>query len=141
MYHGNRLIKIDEDLKPCTIIANEGEDKNVDDSTGLRTVLNYSFVASLMTLAKQSIVDEEVSDPGNVPSLYPLVMDAPFSNTDEQHIKNICHSLTEYCDQILMFVMNKDFRYASDSISGRIGKKYTIDKISETEARIYEEEI
>lgn len=141
MYHGNRLIKIDEDLKPCTIIANEGEDKKVDDSTGLKTVMNYSFVASLMILAKQTILDEEFCDPENGPSSYPLVMDAPFSNTDEQHIKNICHSLTEYCDQILMFVMNKDFRYASDSISGRIGKKYIIGKISETEAQIDEEEI
>lgn len=141
MYHGDRLIKIGEDLKPYTIVANKGKDKKVDGSTGLGTVMNYSFVTSLMILAKQSIADEEVRDPENGPSSYPLVMDAPFSSTDEQHIKNICHSLSENCDQILMFLMNKDFKYASDSISGRIGKKYTIYKISETEARIDEEEI
>ncbi len=139
MYHGNRFIKIGDDLKPTTAIASVGKDKKIDGSTGLWTVVNYSFVASLMTLAKQSIVDDEVGDPENEPSSYPLVMDAPFSNTDEEHIKNICNSLPEYCNQIIMFVMNKDFNYASESIFDKIGKQYHINKISETEAKVEED--
>lgn len=140
MYHGNREIKIDENFKASTIVSNVGKDKKIDGSTGLGTVVNYSFVAGLMNLAKKSIINnDEIGDADSTIETYPLVMDAPFSNTDEEHIKNICKSLSGFCDQIIMFVMKKDFNYASESISNRIGKMYMLNKISETEAK--EEEV
>ena len=93
-----------------------------------------------MNLAKQSIVnDDEIGDPELINETYPLVMDAPFSNTDDEHIKNICRALPIFCDQIVMFVMQKDFNYASESISHKVGKMYRLEKISETEATVKEE--
>lgn len=140
MYHGNRVIKIDESFKAIPVVLKEGQDKKLDKSTGLGTVVNYSFVAGLMNLAKSSIInDDEMGDPDSINENYPLVMDAPFSNTDDEHIKNICHALPGFCDQIIMFVMKKDYKYASDSISDKIGKKYIIEKLSETEAIVKEE--
>lgn len=140
MYHGNREIKIDEYFKATTVVSKAGQDKKLDKSTGLGTVVNYSFVAGLMNLAKQSIVnDDEIGDPELANETYPLVMDAPFSNTDDEHIKNICCALPSFCDQIVMFVMQKDFNYASESISHKIGKMYRLDKLSETEATVKEE--
>lgn len=142
MYHGNREIRIDEDYKASTFVATAGKDKQIDGSTGLGTVVNYSFVAGLMNLAKKSILSgEDISDEDNMNEIYPLVMDAPFSNTDEAHINNICNALPQFCDQIVMFIMQKDFKYAASAISHKIGKKYTLVKISETEAeaRIDEE--
>lgn len=142
MYHGNREIKIDEYFKATTVVAKAGQDKKLDKSTGLGTVVNYSFVAGLMNLAKQSIVnDDDIGDPDSTNETYPLVMDAPFSNTDDEHIKNICKALPSFCDQIVMFVMQKDFNYASDSISHKVGKMYRLSKISETEAVVVEEKI
>lgn len=142
MYHGNREIKIDEYFKATTIVSKAGQDKKLDKSTGLGTVVNYSFVAGLMNLAKQSIVnDDDIGDPDSTNETYPLVMDAPFSNTDDEHIKNICKALPSFCDQIVMFVMQKDFNYASDSISHKVGKMYRLSKISETEAVVVEEKI
>lgn len=124
------------------MIISKGKDKKIDGSTGLGTVVNYSFVAGLMKLAKKSILlGDDIADEENLSETYPLVMDAPFSNTDENHIKNICKALPNYCDQIVMFVMQKDFNYASASISHKIGKKYSLVKISETEARVDEEVI
>lgn len=140
MYHGNREIKIDEYFKATPVVSKAGQDKKLDKSTGLGTVVNYSFVAGLMNLAKQSIVnDDEIGDPELINETYPLVMDAPFSNTDDEHIKNICRALPSFCDQIVMFVMQKDFNYASESISHKVGKMYRLEKISETEATVKEE--
>lgn len=142
MYHGNREIKIDEYFKATTVVSKAGQDKKLDKSTGLGTVVNYSFVAGLMNLAKQSIInDDEIGDPESTNETYPLVMDAPFSNTDDQHIKNICKALPSFCDQIIMFVMEKDFNYASESIAHKVGKIYKLFKVSETEALIMEDEI
>ena len=142
MYHGNRGIRINDDFKAETYVVSAGEDKKIDGSTGLGTVVNYSFVAGLMNLAKKAIIngdnDDVTADPELVNETYPLVMDAPFSNTDETHIENICNVLPNYCDQIIMFVMRKDFKYASQSISDKIGKMYELEQISETESIVQE---
>lgn len=141
MYHGNREIIIDDGFRASTIVTSSIQDKNLDKSTGLGTVINYSFVAGLMKLAKNSIIknDDDIDDSEATDNVYPLIMDAPFSNTDDEHIRNICKALPNYCDQVIMFVMKKDYNYASDSISNRVGKSYAIKKISETEAEIMEE--
>lgn len=142
MYHGNREIKIDDCFKATTVVAQAGQDKKLDKSTGLGTVVNYSFVAGLMNLAKQHILSgDDMSDSDLTNETYPLVMDAPFSNTDDEHIKNICRALPNFCDQIVMFVMQKDFNYAFDSIAHKVGKMYRLQKISETEAVVVEEEL
>ena len=142
MYHGNRGIRINDDFKAETYVVSAGKDQKIDGSTGMGTVVNYSFVAGLMNLAKKAIIngdnDDETADPDLENETFPLVMDAPFSNTDETHIKNICNALPNYCDQIIMFVMKKDFNYASQSIADKIGKMYELEQISETESIVKE---
>lgn len=140
MYHGNRGVIIDDNYRATTYVIKEGNDQKIDGSTGLGTVLNYSFVAGLLNLAKRAILNnnEETDNPELANETYPLVMDAPFSNTDEDHIINICNELPNYCDQIIMLVMQKDFNYAESTISNKIGKKYQLIQVSETEADIEE---
>ena len=67
---------------------------------------------------------------------YPLVMDAPFSNADETHTANISKVLPEIAEQVIMFVMHKDWRYAEPVMSQRVGKQYQLNKISETFTRL-----
>ena len=117
----------------------------LDKSTGLDTVKNFSFVAGLLNMVKDKLNNNEIEnddlvDEEQESEVYPLVIDAPFSNTDEIHIKNICLNLPKYCDQIIMFVMEKDFNYAKESIKDKVGKLYTLNKISETESTIKEVE-
>ena len=140
MYHGNRDIYIDENFKVFALVKeHSGNDKRLDKSTGLGAVVNYSFVAGLMNLAKKHIInDGDISDDSETTEIYPLVMDAPFSNTDDEHIKNICKNLPNFCDQIIMFIMEKDYNYAKESIEAKVGKIYQIEKISETESNIME---
>lgn len=69
---------------------------------------------------------------------YPLVMDAPFSNADETHIKNISAVLPEVANQIIMFVMEKDWQYAEPVMVERVGKYCKLKKCSESHTQIEE---
>ena len=69
---------------------------------------------------------------------YPLVMDAPFSNADETHIKNISTVLPAVANQVIMFVMEKDWQYAEPVMAGRVGKYCKLKKFSESYTKIEE---
>ena len=139
MYHGNRTISIDENYNVDTKLSSG---KELDQSTGLSTVVNYAFVIGLIKLIrdkKEEVTDEIESD--DIDNIYPLVMDAPFSSLDETHISNICKALTRYCNQVIIAVMEKDFKTAISSVNGLIGKAYRFEKISESYTKIVEVEI
>ena len=65
-------------------------------------------------------------------------MDAPFSNADETHIKNISAVLPEVANQVIMFVMEKDWQYAESVMSSRVGKYCKLKKFSEPHTEIEE---
>lgn len=133
-YPGERKVSIDENfIAEAKLISGRKQEK----STGLKTVLNYSFVAGLMQLIKEKIVNDEFADSELVDD-YPLVMDAPFSNTDEGHITRICKELPKYCNQIIICVMKKDFGNAIETIESLIGKHYTIIKNNASDSSIVE---
>lgn len=127
-YPGQRRIHIDNNfIASCDLVSG----KTLEKSTGLKTVQNYAFVAGLMELIREKIVPSDVADQIEDTN-YPLVMDAPFSSTDDEHIANICRILPKYSNQIIICVMRKDFGTAKIQIEDRIGKEYTINKISES---------
>ena len=133
MYHGDRQIKLNDKFQMQTLSNNQA----IDNSTGIETVKNFAFVTALMkTLKEQVFGIDESNDIQN--ESYPLVIDAPFSNTDERHIQNICATLPKYCNQLIIVVMKKDFEIAKESLSSRIDSIYQIHKISETDDRIEE---
>lgn len=138
IYTGNRTITIDENFK----VDAKSNDEKLDTSTGLKTVINYSFVVGLMDLAKQNIIkSSDFADDEKENDVYPLVIDAPFSNVDADHTKNICKVLANYCDQIIMFVSRKDYEYAKATINDKIGKIYKLKKIDETNTEVEAGEI
>lgn len=63
-------------------------------------------------------------------------MDAPFSNTDETHIANISRALPKASEQVVMFVMMKDWHYAEPVLNERIGARYELDKLSEQHSEL-----
>jgi DNA sulfur modification protein DndD len=65
-------------------------------------------------------------------------MDAPFSNADETHTSNISKILPEVAEQVIMFVMQKDWRYAEPVMLGHVGKRYSLIKHSEQFSEIKE---
>lgn len=119
MYHGERSITIDDKYRV------KYSDITTEESDGLKAVKSFAFIASLVSMAKDRILDDEEMQLGQV---YPLVMDAPFSNVDEIHIDNICKILPKTANQVIMAVMQKDWEYASVNLGEYVGKSYSITK-------------
>lgn len=119
MYHGERSILIDDKYRV------KYADVTTEESDGLKAVKSFAFIASLVSMAKDKILDDAEMKLGQV---YPLVMDAPFSNVDEIHIDNICKILPKTANQVVMAVMEKDWKYASTNLSAHVGKSYRIEK-------------
>lgn len=130
IYHGKRYVKIDDNYKvTLDTMVNEGRTKT-DMSKGLEAVKNFSFVAGLVKIAKEKVKGEDDMD---IEEPYPLVMDAPFSNIDEIHIANISKVLPKVSEQVIWILMEKDWNYAKDSLSDRIGYLYEIEKVNNSE--------
>lgn len=117
MYHGERSILIDEKYRV------KYADVTTEESDGLKAVKSFAFIAALVSMAKDKILDDSEMKLGQV---YPLVMDAPFSNVDEIHIDNICKILPKTANQVIMAVMQKDWEYAAKNLNQYVGISYSI---------------
>lgn len=120
MYHGNRTIAIDEKYRVKYV------DVTTEESDGLKAVKSFAFVSGLVDLAKEILSKEGDAEVG--PQYYPLVMDAPFSNMDEIHIKNVATLLPKSAEQVIIAVMQKDWEPAAKIMAPIVGKSYIIDK-------------
>lgn len=133
MYHGKRRVVIDKKFNVELLTIVSDKERNTGKSEGLDRVKNFAFIGGLVALAKEKIISkagEHEIDLASEP--YPLVMDAPFSNADEEHTGNISRVLPEVAEQVIMFVMKKDFKIAEPVMRSRIGKEFTLTKYSET---------
>lgn len=126
MYHGERSITIDDKYRV------KYTDITAEESDGLKAVKSFAFIASLVSMAKDKILDDDDMQLGQV---YPLVMDAPFSNVDEIHIDNICKILPKTANQVIMAVMQKDWEYAAKNLNSFVGKSYSILKDRDAEGK------
>ncbi|UTY39266.1 hypothetical protein NMU03_00045 [Allocoprobacillus halotolerans] len=129
MYHGTREISIDNNFKMILTANLKNKKIKTEESPGLQTVKNFAFIAALVEIAKESRNSEDNDleiDP------YPLVLDAPFSSADEVHVPNICKLIAEVAEQTIIVVMEKDWNYAKSIMKDKVGKKYVLDKQTET---------
>lgn len=122
MYHGSRTITIDEKYRVKYI------DVTTEESDGLKAVKSFAFVSGLVDLAKEALSSEKSKEADIGPQYYPLVMDAPFSNVDETHIRNISKILPASAEQVIIAVMQKDWEPAAEIMSSVVGKSYRIEK-------------
>lgn len=137
MYHGERYLTIDEKYR--VTLYNSGGNVSTEASTGLETVKNFAFITGLVALAKEKLKNTDSDNGLELDSeAYPLVMDAPFSNADETHVKNIAKLVPEVAEQVLIFVMEKDWQHAKTVMGQRVNRKYYLDKQSETTTYIKE---
>lgn len=120
IYHGSRKIMIDERYRV------KYYDVTTDESEGLKAVKNLAFVSGLVELAKEVLELNSTVDIG--PLYYPLVMDGPFSNIDKEHIENISKILPEAAEQIIIALMEKDWKHAELIMKPYVGKVYKIEK-------------
>lgn len=137
MYHGHRRVAIDSKYHVELLTTIADKEIAAGESEGSNRVKNFAFIAGLVSLAKGKIVTDSSESGINLSSEpYPLVMDAPFSNADETHTANISKVLPEIAEQVIMFVMQKDWNYAEPVMNDRVGQRYHLDKVSETFTRL-----
>lgn len=137
MYHGQREIIIDDDFKMKLISRVGNNTFSTEESPGLQTVKNFAFIAALVQIAKEKR-SEELDSIENDEQIheyepYPLVLDAPFSQSDEIHVSNICKLISSVAEQTIMAIMEKDWKYAETIMHNKVGVHYELVKISETE--------
>ena len=133
MYHGHRRVSIDQRYQVTLLTTIEDKEVAAGESEGSNRVKSFAFIAGLVALAKEKIIANAGDEGFNLSSEpYPLVMDAPFSNTDETHTTNISKVLPEIAEQVIMFVMKKDWQYAEPVMLSKVNKQYQLNKLSET---------
>lgn len=133
MYHGSRKVVIDPRYHVELLSDVANTNLRTGESEGLNRVKSFAFIAGLTSLARDRIVSGSGDSEFDLSSEpYPLVMDAPFSNTDEVHIERISKVLPEAAEQVIMFVMEKDWRYARQVLGAKVGSSYQLDKKSES---------
>lgn len=122
MYHGSRTVTIDDKYRVKYI------DVTTEESDGLKAVKSFAFVSGLVDLAKEALNSDTSKEANTTPQYYPLVMDAPFSNVDEIHIKNISAILSRSAEQVIIAVMQKDWEPAAEIMAPLVGRSYRIEK-------------
>jgi DNA sulfur modification protein DndD len=132
IYTGERTVEVDENFDAQPIGKHGVKAK----SPGLDVVLSFSYVAALIGMAKEEMKKKNEGELKTEP--YPLVMDAPTSASDEDHIPNIFGHISTVAEQLILFVMNKDWHHAKSALSGKIDKVYQLVKESETYTHIEE---
>jgi len=137
MYHGKRNVTINDRYQIVLMTLLDNDKVSTDESKGLEVVKNFSFISGLVDLARQKAhKGNGVTDDEDIPvstEPYPLVMDAPFSNADEIHIKNISKIIPEIAEQVILMVMEKDWRFARPALEDKISCRYTIEKINNSD--------
>lgn len=140
MYHGTRRVTLDQKYQVHLLTpTSNDEEKETGESGGLNSVKNFAFIAGLVSLAKEKTLEGAVTREGDpLMESYPLVMDAPFSKADEIHTANISRVLPEASEQVIMFVMRKDWMHAERVLKGRVGMQYELEKYSEQHSSLKE---
>lgn len=110
-------LKVDKGTLTSSIEAKE-------QSTGEKQVTSLSFIASLISLAKERHGSNNKMFKGG---LYPLVMDSPFGALDEDYRFKVARKVSELADQVVIFVSNSQWQGdVKEACEGKVGSCYKL---------------
>ncbi|MCP1676641.1 DNA sulfur modification protein DndD [Natronocella acetinitrilica] len=93
-------------------------------STGENQVTSLSFIASLVSLAKERNKNKGAFFKGGV---FPIIMDSPFGALDKEYREKISENIPKLADQVVIFASNSQW---SEEVDKRcrpyIGKEYSL---------------
>lgn len=101
------------------------EEKNL--SVGELIAVNFVYIVSILELANRRQKSEQSKVSGA--TRLPLVLDAPFSNLSNENIGLIAKKLPEFAEQVIIFMLDKDWEasglkeYALPDYCYRISKE------------------
>lgn len=115
-------------------------------SGGQKTALALSFIGAIIKVNEKRDLykankssDDSVED-GDVPEVYPLVLDAPTSTFDYEQIKSFSKVMPEITDQIIVLVNAKETAQIKENMNPLVGKEYHIEKQNDYSSVIKYEE-
>lgn len=114
------FIRVNEEYKLEFRQAVKGNpDQTVPVSTGERQVASLSFVASLVSLARERYESEQDSAYFSG-GIYPVVMDSPFGALDPEYQEEVSRMVPEMSDQVVVMLTDSQW---SDEVSSEMGPR------------------
>lgn len=102
------------------------EYKVSEQSTGERQVTSLSFIASIISLAKEKHDSKEKSNFFHG-GLYPLVMDSPFGSLDDDYREKIASNVSVLAEQVVIFVSNSQWTgKVKEACNDKVGMSYKL---------------
>ena len=128
--------KIDDDYS-MLVLKDVGtqQEVSVAKSTGERQVASLSFIASLVSLAKERYEsdDESMHFKGGI---YPVLMDSPFGYLDPDYQQKVSAMMPKMAEQVVVLVTQSQWSEAVESELDRVaGRKFHLDYYNPQEDR------
>jgi len=101
-------------------------------STGENQILSLAFIGSLVDYARtvfedSSRVHDELSGLSFRGGIYPLVIDSPFGQLDEDYRKSIASGIPRLSPQVILMVSkSQGMGIVQEKIASRVGKSYVL---------------
>ena len=138
IYDGKLSVLIDERYN-IKIVADDfvGYKGTIETSTAQSMSVIFAFITGVIKMAKEN--NEEADTEMKLESeAYPLVMDAPLSSFDKKRVSNVCESIPNIAEQVIMFSFDKDAEIAKKNMGNKLGKSYEFIKNDEFETSFKE---
>lgn len=117
--------------------SNDALEKN----TAQNYAIIFAFISGIISLAKKNQAELNLLyDRENEETFdgYPLVMDAPLSAFDKTRIKNICETIPNIAQQVIMFIKDTDGEVAEENMKSKIGSQYMMNAVTKTHTIVEE---
>ncbi len=118
--------EIDKDytLKIFKDIPGVGKQPVSEKSTGENQVISLSFIASLVSLAKERNKAKGAFFKGGV---FPIIMDSPFGALDREYREKIAEHIPELADQVIILASNSQWsKEVDEKCRPFMGKEYSL---------------
>jgi len=102
--------------------ATTGVPVDVGESTGQGQVLSITFILGIIEQARIHVRDQIIIAKEDLQ--YPLVMDSPFGQLDDDNKAGVAKYLAKIADQTILLVSLSQWKDAEDSIRHKVGREY-----------------
>lgn len=143
IYENGIQLSVDEKYN---IRVSINEVSEIEDELERNTAQNYAiifaFISGIIKMSKDKraelneLYGIKVTEESERKAGYPLVMDAPLSAFDKRRIENICETIPNIAQQVIIFIKDTDGDVAENYMNQRIGKRYMLVADSQTETHV-----
>lgn len=101
----------------------------ISNSTGQQTVLSLAFVKAILDYSRKE-AGEKDRELKKV-KVYPVVIDAPFSDLSGENLKNAAANLYNFSDQVILLINQTSYENIKEEIKDHLNSFYYLNKNTE----------